>query len=367
MSAVGRASLVAAVAVDRVRGVALRRFCAVRPLRRFVIEPRHRLVLLELTMILLAAGLALRAPLVSLWIGSALFGVPHVIAGARAVAIKRRCSRVTLVCTALGLLLGLAQIFGAGDRAMRGLVVLMAIAIASEIVAARARPWVAIGALAAVAVGAATAVVFPAPAVVVLAHVHGLGALAFFTICARGRRLPTWPLLLGAGALTAAALFGLLDGAMASALYAPRGAARSIVAEAIGSAFAGTGGAGFRRALFLYAFGQSLHFGVWLRLMPEVDRPWSTPKTFRRALHDFEGDFGRWAQPLLLVAVIGIALLLVGGGPAREAYFALTYCHVGLEAAALARAGLRARISAKTTETRAPTSAPATIVMGVAA
>jgi len=32
--------------------------------------------------------------------------------------------------------------------------------------------------------------------------------------------------------------------------------------------------------------------------------------------------------------------MLIGGGVAREAYFALTYFHVGLEAAALARIGL---------------------------
>jgi len=93
----------------------------------------------------------------------------------------------------------------------------------------------------------------------------------------------------------------------------------------------------FHRGLFLYAFGQSLHFAVWLRLMPEVDRPARVPKPLRRALAEFRMDFGRWAWPLLAVAAVSVVLLFAGGGPAREAYFALTYFHVGLEAAALAR------------------------------
>jgi hypothetical protein len=43
----------------------------------------------------------------------------------------------------------------------------------------------------------------------------------------------------------------------------------------------GAGAAVFHRALFLYAFGQSLHFAVWLRLLPDVDRPSPTPKLNR--------------------------------------------------------------------------------------
>jgi hypothetical protein len=74
-----------------------------------------------------------------------------------------------------------------------------------------------------------------------------------------------------------------------------------------------------------------------LRLVPELERPSKVPPSFRRALALFEADFGRWARPLLVVCVASLPLILFGGGVAREAYFALTYFHVGLEAAALAR------------------------------
>jgi len=71
--------------------------------------------------------------------------------------------------------------------------------------------------------------------------------------------------------------------------------------------------------------------------VPELERPSKVPHSFRRALALFEADFGRWARPLLVVCVASLPLILFGGGVAREAYFALTYFHVGLEAAALAK------------------------------
>ena len=47
--------------------------------------------------------------------------------------------------------------------------------------------------------------------------------------------------------------------------------------------------------------------------------------------------------PLLWLTAAAVVLIFFGGGTARNAYFALTYFHVGLEAAALARAGLARR------------------------
>jgi len=154
---------------------------------------------------------------------------------------------------------------------------------------------------------------------------------------ARRRRLPHRLFVGAAVAVMIAVLAGALDGAMAATFLAPRGAAGSIVREAVGVAGQSASWAVFHRGLFLYAFGQSLHFAVWLRLMPEVDRPTRVPKPLRRALADFRADFGGWALPLLALAGLSVVLLFAGGGPAREAYFALTYFHVGLEAAALAR------------------------------
>jgi hypothetical protein len=331
------AAFAAAGAADRVRNAVLRQVCALRALRPVLVDRGRRLAAMQAVAVLSAAFLALRAPLVSLWLGAAVFGVPHLLAGVRAVAVRRRSSRVALVCAVLGLGVGAAQIAGAGDSALRAFVLLFATALGWEaLTAARRRPWAALALLAAIVPGVAAAWTAPRLAVVVLAHLHGLGALLYFGITARGRRLPVWPLFAGVAVVTVAAIGGLLDGLMASTLYAPRSASGSIVAEAITAGLPHPTAVVFHRALFVYAFGQSLHFAAWLRLLPDVERISPTPKTFRRALADFRADFGRFATPLLVLTVAAILLLLLGGGRARETYFALSYFHVGLEGAALA-------------------------------
>ncbi len=156
--------------------------------------------------------------------------------------------------------------------------------------------------------------------------------------------MPVWPLVAGAAVFMVAAATGVLDGAMTTTWLAPRSAGPSIVAEALGAGtsprvFAASS-AFFHRALFLYAFGQSLHFAVWLRLMPELDRRAPVAKPLRRSLAELRADFGRLTTPLLWLTAAAVVLIFFGGGVARDAYFALTYFHVGLEAAALARAGL---------------------------
>src|SRR4051812_47448102 len=83
---------------DRVRAGLLRRACAFRPARLIFVDRRRRLIALQVGAVLSAALLSLRAPLVSLWIGAALFGVPHVVAGFRAVALRRRLTPVALGC-----------------------------------------------------------------------------------------------------------------------------------------------------------------------------------------------------------------------------------------------------------------------------
>ncbi len=329
---------VAAAAADRVRQALLRRVCALRRLRPILVDRGRRLAAAQGVAVLSAGLLALRAPLVSLWLGAAVFGVPHLLAGVRAVAVRRRSSPVALACGALGIAVGAAQIAGVGDSALRAFVLLFAIAVGWEALsAARRRPWAALALFTSIVPGAAAAWTAPRLAVVVLAHLHGVGALLYFAIAARRQRLPVWPLCAGVTLVTAAAVGGLLDGLMATTLYAPRNATGSIVAEAITAGLPHPTAAMFHRALFVYAFGQSLHFAAWLRLLPDVERRSPTPKTFRRALADFSADFGRFTTPLLGLTVGAILLLLVGGGRAREAYFALSYFHVGLEGAALAR------------------------------
>lgn len=347
-------------ALDGARRALLRRLLRVAPLRRLFVDPSLRIPAAGLVAVATSFAFACWQPLVSLWLGAALFGVPHLVAGVRHVVARERVEPLGRAACVAALGVGVWQCCGAGDGAVRAYVVLFALALHAELAAAPLRRWLLAG-HAAVAVAAAAALVAPRASLLVLSHVHGLGALGYFALRARRRGVVVWPVLAAAALVMLGGALGVFDKLWAATLYAPRSASVSIVAEAVGTAFGQPSAVALRRALFLYAFGQSLHFAVWLRLLPELDRPTHVPHSFRRALALFERDCGRLARPALVVAVAAVPAIFCGGGTAREAYFALTYFHVGLEAAVLARALARpAQPSlAWSSRAKAATTAPA--------
>jgi hypothetical protein len=327
--------------LDGARRPLLRGLLRLDAARWLFVDRRRRVVAGSLVAVALAFVMAAWQPLAALWLGAALFGVPHVVAGVRFALVRQRLAWPTRALVVVALAVGVVELAGRdrriADGAVRAYVLLFAAAVLVEL--ARARAWrPALRALAAVAVvvAAAAGLVAPKLTLVALAHLHGLGAVAWFARRARARGVPAWPFVAAVAAVMGAAALGAFDALWAERLWAPRSAAASIIAEAAGSAAGGAGAIGLRRALFVYAFGQALHFAVWLRLVPEVERAAKVPHSFRRALALLEADFGRWARPLVVACVLAVPLLLLGGGAAREAYFALTYFHVGLEAAALA-------------------------------
>lgn len=86
------------------------------------------------------------------------------------------------------------------------------------------------------------------------------------------------------------------------------------------------------RLVLLFAFAQSVHYGVWLRLIPEDDRPQETPRTFRASARALQADLG---LPLLVGAIVvalGIALWSVFDlASARENYLRMALFHGYLE------------------------------------
>lgn len=331
------AAVVVATLLDGVRRPLLRAVVRVEPARRIFVARQARVLAGALLAVATSFAVAAWQPLVALWFGAALFGVPHLVAGMRFARVRARATRALV---ALAVVVGAVELVGSGTRladgAVRAYVVLFAAAIVVELGCGRARASARVAVVAVVA-AAALALLSPRLTLIALAHLHGLGAVAWFARRARERGVVIWPFVVAVAAVMLAGALGAVDALWAPTLWAPRSAAASIVAEAAGSALDGAGAIALRRALFLYAFGQALHFAIWLRLVPELERPSKTPHSFRRALALFEADFGRWARPLLVVCVAAAPLMLWGGGAAREAYFALGYFHVGLEAAALAR------------------------------
>ncbi len=276
--------------------------------------------------LVLATVLAFREPIFSLFFGAAVLGVPHLIAGVRHQALRRRLTPVTRLCALASLGVGLVLICGGGDAwAWPVLMALLAAGLIAESRLAFALP------LSAVVIGMAAS---PALGMLALTHLHSVGSLGYAARAARHKGLILWPLLAGFSILTALALVGVLDPLMADSPWVPTRAFQSILDEVQLSGY-GAGPTWLKRAVFIYALGQSLHYAVWLRLMPEVDRPTPNPKPFRVQLASLREDLGAWWWPALLLTVVTMLGMLLGQGAARQLYFTLSFFHVGLEAAGL--------------------------------
>ncbi len=91
------------------------------------------------------------------------------------------------------------------------------------------------------------------------------------------------------------------------------------------------------RLVLIYAFAQSVHYGVWLRLVPEEDRERPAPRSFSSSYRALVRDVGR---PLLLLTAVSM-VALVGWAcvdllSARANYLRVAIFHGPLELVAAA-------------------------------
>jgi hypothetical protein len=95
------------------------------------------------------------------------------------------------------------------------------------------------------------------------------------------------------------------------------------------------------RLVGIFAFAQAVHYGAWLRLVPDGERAGERPIGYRHSLALLRADFGR-ATALVVVASVALPLTACFAlHDVRGAYFTLASFHGYLElafvAAALAR------------------------------
>lgn len=91
------------------------------------------------------------------------------------------------------------------------------------------------------------------------------------------------------------------------------------------------------RLVLLFAFAQAMHYGVWLRLLPEEDRERATPRTFSASFAALREDWGRVGT----YVIGGVALVLAVWAvidlyDARMGYLRLVLFHGYFELAAVA-------------------------------
>lgn len=91
------------------------------------------------------------------------------------------------------------------------------------------------------------------------------------------------------------------------------------------------------RVVLLFAFAQAVHYGVWLRLVPDVARERDTPRSFAASLAALRVQLGPTLLGLALLVFIGLlAFALLDLAGARERYFRIAMFHGHLELCALA-------------------------------
>jgi hypothetical protein len=266
-------------------------------------------------------------PIWMLALGPIVWGVPHVVADVRYLALRPGYhARIRLAVPAvLALGFGWAGL-GVSAALLGG--ALCAILSRGSLArrAAVAAPLVVLGLLA----GGA-----PAIATLVFAHVHNLVAVAFFALWRRRESRLHWiPVALtAAGAV--AILGGALDAVLGRALVLGSVDFGDLVLQLAPPEVISKISSNLRmpdRLVLLYAFGQSVHYVVWLRLVPEDERTSSSPISFRQSFRSLVRDVGAPLLVLASMAAAGVAVWATRDlAKARFEYLQLAFFHGWLE------------------------------------
>lgn len=272
-------------------------------------------------------GCSLAATLISpfwlLALGPIVLGVPHLAADVRYLVLRPGLHRRRNLWLPVGLPLLLA---GTSSFSMTsGLVACAAMAVlARGSWARKGSALTCIGTLMAAAwsVGDVAALVF--------AHMHNFIAVMLWW-CWRPRsgqrQQAVVPLLFLTASLMLA--LGWLEPWARGFAWQPAGLGPgyhlSFLAPGVAAPWA-------LRLVLLFAFAQSVHYGVWLRLIPEDDRPQETPRTFRASAHALMADIGTPLMAGVILLTLGIALWAVLDlATARENYLRMALFHGYLE------------------------------------
>lgn len=95
-----------------------------------------------------------------------------------------------------------------------------------------------------------------------------------------------------------------------------------------------------------FAFGQGLHYFVWLKAIPDQYHYHETPTSFRQSFSLLSRDFGKAVATALILSSLGAVMIwsFMSFEKARLVYFSLAAFHGYLEIAALALGTKKARL-----------------------
>ncbi len=311
--------------LDRLRWHLLR---ASGALGRFFVRRREaRVAVGGVLLMAMALVLTVVAPFWLLALGPVVWGIPHVLADFRYLVVRPGLHRRLGLACGVGIPLAVA---GAGWHSVP-----MGLAAAGmAALLARGAPWRKGAALMVVAVLFCASLAAGDFAMLVFAHAHNFVALALWWAwrpMGRGLRLVV-PLA-----------FVVMAGALWLGSVGPTGEAVEWAPCGMGGSYhlsqlaPGLADPWALRLVLLFAFAQAVHYGIWLRLIPEDDRPQPSPRTWAASFRALERDLGPWLLWGTLVAMSGLARwALFDLVEARAGYLRMALFHGYLELAAAA-------------------------------
>jgi hypothetical protein len=285
-----------------------------------------RVAVLGSVAIAIAFAMTALVPLWLLALGPIVLGVPHLLADVRYLVVRPKLhTRGWLLLVPLALLV----VAGVTARFSWGMAVVAAAALLARGTMARKLGVVAVAGALAWASWRHRGV-----AELAFAHAHNAVAVAIWWAWRpRSSRLALVPL----GVFLAASLAiasGALDApALASSTSLLGTSFRTHLAE-LTPRSAGLWGP---RLVLLFAFAQSVHYAVWLRLVPEDDRPRPAPRSFASSFRALRADLGLAALALVAILCVGLAAwATLDLRAARIGYLRFAAFHGYLELGALA-------------------------------
>jgi len=275
-------------------------------------------------------------------LGPVVLGVAHVGADLRYLVLRRQLPRwvsagAWLACAALFAVRVLQElrVHFASERAEWSLVLVwVALALVAGARRSRSRWRLAIGTCVLAPLGA-LALRDPVAARVAFVHVHNLVALALWLLLFRDRlRSAFLPV-----AVIGAALTLLLSGAF-STWVLRAGQLQSLGLHLLEAADWVAPNVPAQHAISItlaYVFLQSIHYVIWLVVIPQEDLTTRGTLSFRMSLRSLRADFGRWGLCAIALAA-GVVLIgaLAHALRARGLYLSLAMFHGYLELAMLA-------------------------------
>lgn len=277
---------------------------------------------------------ALAVPLWMLALGPLLLGVPHLVADLRYLVARPGLHRRPVVLPVVVALLATAVTqdlaWGLGGAALAAL----------SARAPVARRWLA-GLPLLGLTGAA--IVWRGPVALGFAHAHNVVAVGLWLTLAVAlhdgapvARLARWGPTLAFAVGGLAILSGALDGVLAVTSALRAGPMPPLQEHARVLAAPGTEPTVATRWVAAFAFAQSVHYGLWLRVIPEEARDRPSTRSWQASFRSVRADLGGPVVLGSVVVLVGIAVWgVVDLVAARDGYLRLALFHGPLELAVL--------------------------------